>query len=220
MCVQKDSFEYEQLMLELDVPGMDPDRFVQAFTHATFLSGGEFHNSYEPIENLGDKVVPVFIRKFLLKCGEFSYRWIKSLIQFFTTNKFFEWVARTHGLDEYIRCGDRYTIRWKDRADVVEALIGGAFYDNAFQAAQKLVDTLIIDHIRSAVERGIWDPVAFLEHLCQCEGTELSFVEPAYSKVRVQIAGASYVAGGSDPRSARVNAAKLALESHFGMKSP
>lgn len=222
-----DKARYEDLMDRLGVPNMDLDRFIQAFTHPNYLDPCDFELSYENLENLGDEAVTPFVRKFLLKeyREHFSYLWISRLVQFFATNKFFAWVAKANRLEGYILCRKGYVVKDKDCADIIEALIGAAFYDNAFDAAQQLVDVLVIKHLEPAIKTGIWDPVAFIEHVCAFEASELEYTDVTTedaTRIRIKMRAGefTYIRDGETMRAAKVSAAGRVVKRRFGSIVP
>ncbi len=166
---------------ELDhLPGIDyrfqdPSLLERALTHRSF---GASH--YERLEFLGDGLLNAIVAERLFHArplaseGDLS-RLRSRLVRDVTLAE----IARELDLGSVLRLGQGELrsggfLRESILADVVEAIIGAVYLDGGFEAAQRVVDTLIatrLDELPAAEQ--LKDPKTQLQELLQAHGHDL-----------------------------------------------
>jgi ribonuclease-3 len=202
-------------------------RLELALTHRSyaFESGRVVHN--ERLEFLGDAVLGLVVTDLI-------YRWFSELaegemamLRSSTVNMpVLAEMARSINLGDYILLGKGELLsggRNKSSilADAFEALLGALYLDCGWEYAQKLIERLFTDHVRTHVDQGVMrDFKTNLQELTvQAHGTvpeyRVSWTGPDHAKTfkaSVFVAGTEMGAGaGRSKKEAEQGAAKEAL---------
>jgi ribonuclease-3 len=152
----------------------DRDLLDRSLTHISG-SGGNRANSYQRLEFLGDPVLGLVISDMLFQAfpkadeGELSRR-LADLVR----REACADVARAIELGEAIRLGSSESnaggrTRTAILADVCEALVGAVYLDGGFPAAEKLVERLWGERMRTPA-RPLRDPKTVLQEWAQARG--------------------------------------------------
>ncbi|GAC1332581.1 MAG: ribonuclease III [Beijerinckiaceae bacterium] len=203
----------------------DATLLEQALTHAT-ATRPKAPANYQRLEFLGDRVLGLAVAEMLFEAfpkaneGELSRR-LSDLVRRETCAE----VAREWGAVGHIRLGGSEASsggasRGAILADVCEALIGAAFLDGGFAAAQALVRRGFGDRMR-ATPRPVADPKTALQEWAQARGLPPpSYREEARSgpdhaplfTIRVEVGGfAGIAADAGSKRAAEQSAAEAFL---------
>ncbi|MBX9830158.1 MAG: ribonuclease III [Xanthobacteraceae bacterium] len=161
----------------------DRDLLDRSLTHIS-VSGGNRANSYQRLEFLGDHVLGLIISDMLFQAfpkadeGELSRR-LADLVR----REACADVARAIELGQAIRLGSSENnaggrTRTAILADVCEALVGAVYLDGGYPAAEKLVERLWGERMRTPA-RPLRDPKTVLQEWAQARGLPT----PAYREV-------------------------------------
>jgi ribonuclease-3 len=157
----------------------------RAVTHISALAGGATRvNSYQRLEFLGDRVLGLVVSDMLYRAfpkaneGELSRR-LADLVRKETCAE----VARAMDLGPALKLGNSEShaggrLRATILADACEALIGAAFIDGGYQAADALIAKFWEERMLKPL-RPLRDPKTMLQEWAQARGLPT----PAYSEM-------------------------------------
>jgi len=153
----------------------DKDLLERALTHISALAGGNRAASYQRLEFLGDHVLGLVISDMLYRAfpkadeGELSRR-LADLVRKETCAE----VARAMDLGPVIKLGNSESHAGGRRritilADVCEALVGAAFIDGGYKAAEELIVRFWRERMIKPL-RPLQDPKTMLQEWAQARG--------------------------------------------------
>jgi len=153
----------------------DKDLLERALTHISALAGGNRAASYQRLEFLGDHVLGLVISDMLYRAfpkadeGELSRR-LADLVRKETCAE----VARAMDLGPVIKLGTSESHAGGRRritilADVCEALVGAAFIDGGYKAAEELIVRFWRERMIKPL-RPLQDPKTMLQEWAQARG--------------------------------------------------
>jgi ribonuclease III len=153
----------------------DKDLLERALTHISALSGGNRAASYQRLEFLGDHVLGLVISDMLYRAfpraneGELSRR-LADLVRKETCAE----VARAMDLGPALKLGNSESHAGGRRrvtilADVCEALVGAAFIDGGYKAADELIVRFWKERMLKPL-RPLRDPKTMLQEWAQARG--------------------------------------------------
>ena len=153
----------------------DKDLLERALTHISALAGGNRAASYQRLEFLGDHVLGLVISDMLYRAfpkadeGELSRRLV-DLVRKETCAE----VARAMDLGPVIKLGTSESHAGGRRritilADVCEALVGAAFIDGGYKAAEELIVRFWRERMIKPL-RPLQDPKTMLQEWAQARG--------------------------------------------------
>ena len=162
----------------------DKDLLERALTHISALSGGNRAASYQRLEFLGDHVLGLVISDMLYRAfpkaneGELSRR-LADLVRKETCAE----VARAMDLGPVLKLGNSESHAGGRRrttilADVCEALVGAAFIDGGYNAADELIMRFWKERMLKPL-RPLRDPKTILQEWAQARGLPT----PAYREL-------------------------------------
>jgi ribonuclease III len=162
----------------------DKDLLERALTHISALSGGNRAASYQRLEFLGDHVLGLVISDMLYRAfpkaneGELSRR-LADLVRKETCAE----VARAMDLGPALKLGNSESHAGGRRratilADVCEALVGAAFLDGGYKAAEELIVRFWKERMLKPL-RPLRDPKTILQEWAQARGLPT----PAYREL-------------------------------------
>ena len=162
----------------------DKDLLERALTHISALAGGNRAASYQRLEFLGDHVLGLVISDMLYRAfpkaneGELSRR-LADLVRKETCAE----VARAMDLGPALKLGNSESHAGGRRratilADVCEALVGAAFIDGGYQAAEELIVRFWRERMIKPL-RPLRDPKTMLQEWAQARGLPT----PAYREL-------------------------------------
>jgi ribonuclease-3 len=183
---RKSAKEKERAALEerIGYKFADKELLDRALTHISALSGGNRNASYQRLEFLGDHVLGLVISDMLYKAfpraneGELSRR-LSDLVRKETCAE----VARAMDIGPALKLGNSEShaggrLRVTILADVCEALVGAAFIDGGFSAAETLVSRFWRERMLKPL-RPLRDPKTILQEWAQGRGLPT----PAYREL-------------------------------------
>jgi ribonuclease-3 len=210
----------------------DRDLLDRSLTHIS-VSGGNRANSYQRLEFLGDHVLGLIISDMLFQAfpkadeGELSRR-LADLVR----REACADVARAIELGQAIRLGSSENnaggrTRTAILADVCEALVGAVYLDGGYPAAEKLVDRLWGERMRTPA-RPLRDPKTVLQEWAQARGLptpvyrEIERTGPHHSpvfRIEVKLPNKEPAEGSGRSKRSAEQAAAEALLKREGVKT-
>lgn len=155
----------------------DRDLLERALTHGSFLEGGEDRGrSYQVLEFLGDAVLELLAREYLLKKypDEPEGSLTRRKIGIVRKENLAEQGLRL-GLDRLARVGSGFVATPEARrslaADMMESILGAVYLDAGISAAEEIAGREILE--RSAGDGLPADPRSRLQEYCQSAGMDL-----------------------------------------------
>lgn len=208
------------------------DLLERSLTHIS-VSGGNRANSYQRLEFLGDHVLGLVISDMLFQAfpkadeGELSRR-LADLVRREACAE----VARTIELGESIRLGSSESnaggrSRTAILADVCEALVGAVYLDGGYPAAEKLVERLWGERMRTPA-RPLRDSKTILQEWAQARGLptpvyrEVERTGPHHSpvfRIEVELPNKEPAEGSGRSKRSAEQAAAEALLKREGVKT-
>lgn len=183
---RKSAKEKERAALEerIGYKFADSELLDRALTHISALSGGNRNASYQRLEFLGDHVLGLVVSDMLYKAfpraneGELSRR-LSDLVRKETCAE----VARAMDIGPALKLGSSEShaggrLRTTILADVCEALVGAAFIDGGFDAAEALIARFWRERMLKPL-RPPRDPKTILQEWAQGRGLPT----PAYREL-------------------------------------
>jgi ribonuclease III len=210
----------------------DGDLLDRSLTHIS-VSGGNRANSYQRLEFLGDHVLGLIISDMLFQAfpkadeGELSRR-LADLVR----REACADVARAIELGQSIRLGSSENnaggrTRTAILADVCEALVGAVYLDGGYPAAEKLVEKLWGERMRTPA-RPLRDPKTVLQEWAQARGLptpvyrEIERTGPHHSpvfRIEVKLPNKEPAEGSGRSKRSAEQAAAEALLKREGVKT-
>ena len=213
---------------KFNIPYNNKDLINQAFIHSSYVNEHKASlGDNERLEFVGDAVLQIYSAERLynikpeLKEGLMSTR-RSNLV----SEKALAQIVRENGLNEFLLLGvgeEKTGGRQRDSiiADMFEAFIGAVYLDQGKDIVYRLLDDLMLEHIKE-VDESTFDYKTKLQEYVQADTRKsivyetLSMVGPNNNpefEVAVKIDGLIYGYGkGSSKKQAQKNAAKDALE--------
>jgi ribonuclease-3 len=212
----------------LGVSFRDKDLLAQALTHRSFLTGKGGRNHNERLEFLGDAVLEFVATEYLFYASGKPEGDLTNFRSALVNGENLARIARELGVGDFL-----YLSRGEDAgggrekastlANALEAIIGALYLDQGFEAARVFVQTYILTHLQSLLERGMHrDPKSRLQEIAQ----EKLGITPTYETLGEEgpdhqkvftvsvLLGSEHVARGKGPtkQRAELNAAEKALK--------
>ncbi|KAF2106828.1 ribonuclease III domain-containing protein [Lophiotrema nucula] len=118
----------------------------QATNQPMILSDKTYYVPYnQRIARVGDKVLDLVLAEHWSSTGITKGHWIRTVREPLTSNAYLCHIGQMLGLDECARIDYFFPggkVYGKHVADVVEALIGAAYFDGGFEAAKTVIESL------------------------------------------------------------------------------
>ena len=216
------------LLKNLHITYKDIAIYEQALTHPSYNGDANTKNQdYEKLEFMGDAVLGYVTADLVYKHRpEMSEGNLTKLRSVLVSTKPLANYARKINLHEYIRIGHSITINQVKESDkilenVLEALIGAIYLDAGLKPAYKLINTLLLEDIKSYDADNLTDYKSKLQEEIQAEHRDavqyvtVAMSGPAHDRTfKVQVLYNDIVLGvgeGKSKKKAEEMAAKSAL---------
>ena len=211
-----------------DIPYANKDLIEQAFIHSSYVNEHKSSlGNNERLEFMGDAVLQVYSAERLYKIDPPLPEGLMSTRRSnLVSEKALAQIVRENDLNQFLKLGvgeEKTGGRDRDSviSDMFEAFIGAIYLDQGQKVAYKLLDQLMIEHIREIDEK-TFDYKTRLQEYVQADSRKSIIYEtisvagpnnaPEF-KVAVKIDGLTYGYGiGTTKKQAQKNAAKDALE--------
>lgn len=212
----------------LGVSFRDKDLLAQALTHRSFLTGrGSSHNN-ERLEFLGDAVLELVATEYLFQFSQKPEGELTNFRSALVNGENLARVAGELGVGNflYLSRGEEASggrAKVSTLANALEAIIGAVYLDQGFDAARVFIQTHILMHLQSLLDRGLHkDPKSRLQEIAQ----EKVGVTPTYETLKEEgpdhekmftvgvLLGGEKIASGNGPtkQRAELDAAEKALK--------
>ena len=218
----------EEFLKQLNVNPKHLSLYEQAFTHPSYNADANTkHHDYERLEFLGDGVIDFIIAELaFVSRPDLNQGLLTKMRAALVSTSGLSEVARSLGMDKYIRLGNSFTgdVSQANRIleDVFEAFIGALYLDQGFVNTKNILVNLFINKVKTFEAEALTDYKSKLQEEVQAEHRESVSYElvketgPAHEKhfvVRVCFDGIELGRGeGSTKKQAEQMAAKAALE--------
>lgn len=218
----------EEFLKQLNVNPKHLSLYEQAFTHPSYNADANTkHYDYERLEFLGDGVIDFIIAELaFVSRPDLNQGLLTKMRAALVSTLGLSEVARSLGMDKYIRLGNSFTgdVSQANRIleDVFEAFIGALYLDQGFVNTKNILVNLFINKVKTFEAEALTDYKSKLQEEVQAEHRESVLYElvketgPAHEKhfvVRVCFDGIELGRGeGSTKKQAEQMAAKAALE--------
>ena len=217
----------EEFLKQLNVNPKHLSLYEQAFTHPSYNADANTkHYDYERLEFLGDGVIDFIIAELaFVSRPDLNQGLLTKMRAALVSTSGLSEVARSLGMDKYIRLGNSFTgdVSQANRIleDVFEAFIGALYLDQGFVNAKNVLVKLFIDKVKTFNAESLNDYKSKLQEEVHAEHRESVTYEvvketgPAHEKhfvVKVCFDGIELGRGeGSTKKQAEQMAAKAAL---------
>ena len=211
-----------------DIPYKDKDLIEQAFIHSSYVNEHKAAiGNNERLEFMGDAVLQIYSAERLFKIEPALPEGLMSTRRSnLVSEKALAQIVRENDLNRFLKLGigeEKTGGRDRDSviSDMFEAFIGAVYLDQGLEVVYRLLDQLMIIHIKE-VDESTFDYKTRLQEYVQADSRKSIVYEtvavegpnnaPEF-KVAVKIDGLTYGYGvASTKKQAQKNAAKNALE--------
>lgn len=224
------SLNKEELETILGVSIKDPDMYLSAFTHRSYLNENRsFHLPHnERLEFLGDAVLELASTEYLYKTYNHPEGELTNFRSALVNYKMLSDIAKRLGFEKFLlmskgEAKDTGRARQVILANCIEAVIGAIYLDAGYEAARNFIEKEILVELPQIIDGGTYlDPKSKLQEIVQDRRGitptygVISETGPDHNKVFVVAAfvGPSEVGRGSGPskQEAELSAAENALK--------
>ena len=210
------------------IPYQNKDLIHQAFVHSSYVNEHKTETGdNERLEFMGDAVLQVYSAERLYKIQpELKEGLMSTRRSNLVSEKALAQIVREHDLNQFLLLGlgeEKTGGRTRESimADMFEAFIGAVYLDSGFEVVYRLLDDLMMEHIRE-IDESTYDYKTKLQEYVQADSRKSIIYEtvdvegpnnnPTFT-VNVLIDGLNYGTGvGTSKKEAQKNAAKDALK--------
>ena len=133
-----DNEKYQALLQTLNIPDLDLEKLITAFTHPSYKGMVPYAEDYERFEFLGDAVINLISAEDLVKNQQLSEGAMTEKRMQLVNNEYLSQIFDLLQFYPLIRTALQYTPSNKDKANFVEALFGAIFLDKDYKECKKV----------------------------------------------------------------------------------
>jgi len=181
------SIDQEELETLLQTKINNPDLYLSAFTHRSYLNENRgFHLPHnERLEFLGDAVLELCATEYLYKNYSHPEGELTNFRSALVNYKMLSFIASRLGLEKFLfmsrgEAKDKGRARQVILANCIEAVIGAMYLDSGYQTCTNFIAREILVELENIIEDGKYmDPKSRLQEMAQ----ERSGITPHYGVI-------------------------------------
>ena len=180
----------KNLLVKLEIDDVEPIKLLPAFTHPSFRGIALEAEVYERWEFLGDSVLDLICADILIRERVLSEGEMTEKRKLDVNNENLSCMFDILGLDSLVRASIDYKLSMKDKANIIEAFLGGIFLNKGYDVSKSVWNYMKKQYLLqkppesenleiNKVGLGITNAKNMLQEFCQKQGLPI----PTYSLI-------------------------------------